>query len=117
MEVSGVWVLQLAGVRDRWHARGQGQKPHCYWRFTWGAATRPQGRRGTPSSLRRGGSTLAHMNPLETLLRESLAEDDPYFWDRTADQWLVLELEDAWRAAQDEAVRAYDYWMVTPDDE
>ena len=29
-------------------------------------------------------------------------------------EWLRLELADAWRAAQDEAVVAYEYWREQP---
>jgi hypothetical protein len=36
--------------------------------------------------------------------------DEPSPWD-----WLYLELADSWRAAQNEAARAYYHWFETSD--
>lgn len=55
------------------------------------------------------------MNLLGPLWPRPLAHEGPALAEMSSWGWIHIELADAWRAAQDEATWAYDYWRETAD--
>jgi len=53
--------------------------------------------------------------PLETIRRRLLLATAGVSDEADASDWRRVELADAWRAAEDEATRAYLYWLDTSD--